>query len=163
VTFESARHSQYLRAESSDSGSAAQAQALRRSVAHSWSSKTQRRLSAASESNARAGALASGSPSSTAARRLPEFAPDRRILGIYARTFQFVSVASGRDARKNPSRPLKTDSRARKIGTRALIVAFRRARFEIHASVDGGTRPWSGFATALEPKSRTRIRISTSG
>jgi hypothetical protein len=60
-------------------------------------------VSVASESKAGAGALPSGSLSSAPAHRLPEFAPDREILGIYARTFQFMSVASRRDARKRPS------------------------------------------------------------
>ena len=120
-------------------------------------------LSVVSESQAGARARPSGPLSSTEARCLRKSAPHREFFGIYARTFQSTAIASGRDARKTAARPLETGSRARKIRTRALIVAFRRARFEIHTFVDGGARPLGGFATALEPKSRTRISISTSG
>jgi hypothetical protein len=115
------------------------------------------------ESKAGSSGQLSGPLFNTAARRLPEFALNRGFLGIYARTFQFISVAVGRDARKTQSVPLELGFGARKFRTRALIVAFRRTRFEIHASVDGGTRPCGGFATALEPKSRTQTRISTFG
>ena len=98
-----------------------------------------------------------------ATRRLPQFAPNREILGIYARTFQSTSIASNRDARKNRSQPLELGSGTRKIQPSVLIVAFRRGRFEIHAFVDRGTRPSGGFATAFEPKARTRTGISTPG
>jgi len=119
------------------------------------------RLSVASESKAGARARPSGPLSSAPARCLPKLAPNREILGIYARTFQSTCIASHGDARKTPSQPLELGSTARKIQTSALIVTFRRARFEIHAFVDGGARPSSGFATAFEPNARTRTRIST--
>ena len=96
-------------------------------------------------------------------RRLPKFAPNREFIGINARTFQSISIASSCGRRKTPSQPLEIGSRARKPRTLALVVAFRRARFEIHTFVDGGARPWGGVATALEPKARTQTRISTSG
>jgi len=89
------------------------------------------------------------------ARRKPKLVPNCEIIGIYARTFQSTSIASHRDVRKTPSQPLELGSSARKIQTPALIVAFRRAHFEIHDFVDGGARPSSGFATAFEPKART--------
>jgi len=110
-----------------------------------------------------AGTPHSGFPSNAPARCLVQFAFNREILGIYARTFQSTSIASNRDARKTRSQPLELGSGGRKIQPSVLIVAFRRGRFEIHAFVDRGTRPSGGFATAFEPKARTRTGISTPG
>jgi hypothetical protein len=110
-----------------------------------------------------AGAFPSGQLSRSPALCLPKLGPHREILGIYARTFQSTSIASAADARKTPSQPLETGSGARKIRTPALIVAFRRAHFEIHAFVDGDASPSRGVATAFDPKVRTQTGISTSG
>jgi len=116
-----------------------------------------------SESKAGAEVLPSGLLTSAPARRVPKLAPNREIVGIFARTFQSTCIESVRDARKIPSQPLEIGSRAQEIRTPALIVRFRRAHFEIHAFVDGGTSPSSGFATAFEPKASTRTGVSTSG
>jgi len=101
--------------------------------------------------------------SSAPARCLLKLAPNREILGIYARTFQSTSIANRRDVRKTGLNLLSSAAEHEKIQTSVLIVAFQRVRFEIHAFVDRGACPSGGFATAFEPKASTRTRISTSG